>query len=133
MKLFLWFQILNNLKQLLLLERGELQTLKTERTKIKEQKDEQYIKIKLVYVGGGAIFTIVLMCLHERGMTLDKQATLQKTIILQIIFAMRKPSFVILKVENSLDIFFNIFESGNLTKDMFETLNSLTTAIWSKT
>ena len=133
MKLFLWFQILNNLKQLLLLERDELQTLKTERTKIKEQKDEQYIKIKLVYVGGGSIFTIALMCLHERGMTLDKQATLQKTIILQIIFAMRKPSFVILKVENSLDIFFNIFESGNLTKDMFETLNSLTTAIWSKT
>ena len=56
MKLFLWFQILNNLKQLLLLERGELQTLKTERTKIKEQKDEQYIKTKLVYVGGGGDF-----------------------------------------------------------------------------
>ena len=132
MKLFLWFQILNNLKQLLLLERGELQTLKTERTKIKEQKDEQYIKIKLVYVGGGVDF-------HNRTDVLTRkrndlgQATLQKTIILQIIFAMRKPSFVILKVKNSLDIFFNIFESGNLTKDMFETLNSLTTAIWSKT
>jgi len=106
MKLFLWFQILNNLKQLLLLQRGELQTLKTERTKIKKQKEEQYIKTKLVYVkGGGSIFTIALMCLHEREMTLDKQATLQKTIILQIIISMRKPSFVILKVEKFIRYF----------------------------